>query len=371
MEHREYCYWLLSMQTVGSAAIARMLYEYGSPESIWQKGPLPDLSERQQAEFFRSKSNIGSLRRQYEKLQRDGVRMILAEDEDYPRRLRNIHNKPYGFFVKGELPDEGLTHVAIVGARRATPHGLLLAEELAGELARFGIVIVSGMAEGIDGRSHTGALSAGGRTVAVLGCAIDECFPAVNRKLYDSIPVSGGAVISEYAPGMPGLPANFPMRNRIISGLSDLVLVVEARERSGSLITADRALEQGRDVMAVPGRPDDRQSEGCNRLIKQGAGLCTCAKDVLEQLELLPPVKHHRRGDKKKKDADEMTAQQNLTEAELKTWKVIGAEPVHIDSIAAQTGLSIREQLGILMKLELMGYIRSVTTGLYQRNSLL
>lgn len=174
--------------------------------------------------------------------------------------------RPYGLFVKGELPNPNAPAVAIIGARRCTHHGGIIAEHTAAELTRAGILIISGLAIGIDSCSHQGALSAGGKTYAVMGCGPDICYPSSHRNLYEQI-ASHGGILSEYPPGREVRPAYFPLRNRIISGLADLVLVVEARERSGSLITVDQALEQGREVMAVPGRPDDPLSVGCNRLI--------------------------------------------------------------------------------------------------------
>lgn len=177
--------------------------------------------------------------------------------------------RPYGLFVKGELPNPNAPAVAIIGARRCTHHGGIIAEHTAAELTRAGILIISGLAIGIDSCSHQGALSAGGKTYAVMGCGPDICYPSSHRNLYEQI-ASHGGILSEYPPGREVRPAYFPLRNRIISGLADLVLVVEARERSGSLITVDQALEQGREVMAVPGRPDDPLSVGCNRLIPGG-----------------------------------------------------------------------------------------------------
>ena len=356
MTHEEYWYWLLSLHHFGVKTLTKLFRQCGTPEGCWE-ADISELSAEQKEEFLAKKAHPELIQREYEALRWQGIRMITREDADYPLRLKNIHEAPFGFFLRGSLPDESAVAVAMVGARKATSHGKYMAEKLAAELAGLGIAVISGLAEGIDGSSHRGCLSGGGKTYAVLGCGIDGCYPLFHEKLRDEILVSGG-VISEYAPGMPGLPANFPLRNRIISGLSDLVLVVEARQKSGSLITVERALEQGREVMAVPGRPDDPLSEGCNSLLKQGAGLCTCADDILEQLELI-----------KVPAGQDLTpkAVPNLSPDEQKIYDLISPEPVHAEVIMSGSGLSAADVWYILMKLELQGLVRSLSSGYYQR----
>ena len=208
---------------------------------------------------------------------------IRRETDAFPRRLLHMADPPGELHVIGSLPADDQPSVAIVGSRMCSPYGRRIAYQFGMELAARGVQIVSGMALGIDGYAHEGALAANGRTFAVLGCGADICYPEKNRKLYREIPKTGG-ILSEELPGTPPLPYNFPKRNRIISALSDLVIVVEARKKSGSLITADSALEQGRTVMAVPGRVGDALAEGTNHLIAQGAEIAWSVQAILDTL---------------------------------------------------------------------------------------
>lgn len=210
--------------------------------------------------------------------------IYIGRDSDaFPRRLLHMADPPKGLYVIGTLPADDLPSVAIVGSRMCSPYGRRIACRFGMELAEQGVQIISGMALGIDGHAHEGALASGGRTFAVLGCGADICYPEKNRTLYQEIPKKGG-ILSEEPPGTLPLPYHFPKRNRIISGLSDLVIVVEARKKSGSLITADAALEQGRTVMAVPGRVGDALAEGTNHLLAQGAEIAWCVQSVLDIL---------------------------------------------------------------------------------------
>ena len=208
------------------------------------------------------------------------MREILAMEEDFPERLREIPDSPKCIYLIGNLPEKKEPTVGIIGARNGTEYGKKVALSLARELVAYGIGIVSGMAYGIDSAAHRGALEGGGKTYAVLGSGADVCYPAVNQKLYEEIAKTGG-IISEYAPGAPPLPHHFVERNRLIAGLSDVLIVVEARERSGTFITVDRALEQGKQVFAVPGRISDALSKGCNKLLMEGAGICLSQADIL------------------------------------------------------------------------------------------
>ncbi len=198
------------------------------------------------------------------------INYLTREDDGFPERLKRIPSSPKGIYYMGELPDENVPSVAIIGARNCSGYGRQMAREFALEIAGAGIQVISGMAMGVDGIAQNAALSAGGRSFAVLGGGVDICYPAENAKLYERL-LDNGAVISEYAPGTPTIGRNFASRNRIISGLSDAVLVIEARQRSGTLITVGFALDQGKDVYALPGRVNDSLSLGCNELIKDGA----------------------------------------------------------------------------------------------------
>ena len=211
-------------------------------------------------------------------------------EEMYPQRLLVYENMPQIIYVKGKLPLENRKTVAIVGARICSHYGAYQAYRFAKELTQQGVQIISGLAKGIDANAHKGALDAGGNTFAVLGCGVDICYPKQNQKLYEQIIKSGG-VLSEFDNQTPPFAGNFPRRNRIISGLADLVLVVEAKKKSGSLITANYALEQGKTVFAVPGRVDDVLSEGCNLLIADGAGVANSVESILSELQILPKKK--------------------------------------------------------------------------------
>ena len=286
MSALKYWIWLAGTRHIGAAGINRLLYSFGSPEEVYtapeeslkaavglSDGALAELADKS---FDRAERVLDAC----ESL---NISVLSIQDSLYPARLKEIENPPAVLYVKGKLPffDEEPA-IGIVGSRKTTPYGSFAARELAYSLAKAGMLVVSGMAKGIDGIAHTGALQAGAKTVAVLGCGPDIAYPAENRELYEDI-VSSGAVVSEYPPGTPVLGANFPARNRIISGLSLGTLVIEAPVHSGALITASFAMSQGRDIFAVPANIDQPESEGCNELIKEGARLVTRADDILSE----------------------------------------------------------------------------------------
>lgn len=218
--------------------------------------------------------------------QTDTFSFITPFEKEYPDKLKNIPDAPAGLYVRGKVPAESEITVAVVGARDCSEYGRYVAEELGSFLGKSGVTVVSGMARGIDGISQWAALEAGGTSIGILGCGVDICYPARNRALFDRLSEQG-TIISEYPPGTPPRPMNFPARNRIVSGLADAVVVIEARCRSGTLITVDMALEQGKEVFVVPGRVTDRLSDGCNRLIKQGAAIMLSPEELLEELREL------------------------------------------------------------------------------------
>ena len=211
----------------------------------------------------------------------EDIRYIANSDQEFPEKLKELHDCPKGIYVRGKLPDPGKKSVAIVGARMCSAYGRATASYFARVLAANDVQIISGLALGIDGAAHEGALMAGGATFAVMAGAVDTCYPRAHIELYEQMRRTGG-IISEEPCGCPPLPKLFPKRNRLISALSDMVLVVEAKKKSGSLITADFAAEQGRDIFAVPGRLEDSLSEGCNELIFQGAGTAISPERMLE-----------------------------------------------------------------------------------------
>lgn len=283
----------------------------------------------------------------------NSIQYIRQQDAAYPERLRVHRGMPKGLYVLGRLPDPSRRSVAIVGARRSSRYGDEMARVFAGELAREGIQIISGMAWGIDGMAHEGALEAGGDTFAVLGSGVDVCYPAGHRRLYERL-IEKGGILSEQPPGMPPKPGHFPARNRIISGLSDLVLVVEAREKSGSLITADLALEQGKDVFAVPGRIGDGLSQGCLNLIRQGAGLADSPLAILEALGM-------NAGKNTEPEKILLAKDENI----VYSW--IRLQPVSLDEIVKKTRMPVQKVLSLLVGLELKGCIREIRKNDYVR----
>lgn len=290
----------------------------------------------------------------WEKLQEQGIRMIPYFSEEYPKKLTNISQPPYALYVKGSLPRENQVSVAIVGARRCTHYGEQIALEYGEALASEGIQIISGMARGIDGAGQRGALNAGGATYGVLGCGVDICYPRENIGLYMDIQQKGG-IISEQIPGQPPLPAYFPERNRIISGLADVVLVIEAKEKSGSLITADMALEQGKDVYALPGPVTSSMSQGCHRLIRQGAGILISPEDLLIELGI-NIVNQGQIIDKNEKV---------LESTENMVYSCLGLFPKGMSQLLEETGLNVQELLEQLITLEMKGYVKEISKNYY------
>lgn len=284
-------------------------------------------------------------------LKNRGIEVVTIDEDQYPILLSKISKPPYILYYRGDISIANKFCLAIVGARNCTVYGKKVARDLASSLSAENIVVVSGMARGIDTEAHMGALDAAGKTVAVLGSGVDIVYPRENKVLYDNL-VEKGLVMTEFSPGTRPEPGNFPIRNRIISGLSKGIIVVEAQKRSGALITADAALEQGRDVFAVPGAITSSLSEGCNNLIKQGACLVTCYQDILQEYYEFTP----------KAVRQECQEQELLlldTEEEL-VIQCIGYDPSHMDEILSATGLSVGQLSTILLQLELRGLIKSL-----------
>ncbi len=292
-----------------------------------------------------------------------GVRILPWADPDYPKLLRNIHNPPIILYVKGRVDLLQGPALGMVGARAASDYGKKIADNLAADLARHGLTIFSGLALGIDTAAHQGALRAGGNTAAVLGCGVDFVYPSHNRTLYERLCVDG-ALVSEYPLGTRPESFRFPARNRIISGLSLGVLVVEAAKRSGSLITAFLALEQGREVFAVPGRVDSLKSEGTHRLLKEGAKLVHSVEDIFEEL---PAHWRQEQGDFDQDSNREIS--ENLDPLEKTVFVFLDAYPKTIEEIILGTGFSPQKAAELLLLLELHGLITSLPGKRYQRAS--
>lgn len=311
---------------------------------------------------------FGCIGENYEKMEREGIRFICMQSPEYPKRLREIPDPPFGLYVLGKLPEDEGKSVAIVGARNCSPYGAHMAAELGRELAGYGVQVVSGMAKGIDGISQQAALNAGGISFGVLGSGVDVCYPPSNKGLYRQLAQQGG-VLSEYPVGSQPRPERFPQRNRIISGLSDIVIVVEAKQKSGTLITVDMALEQGREIYCVPGRNTDKLSEGCNKLIAQGAGIYLSMEDFLERTGILFGKIPEKEKDKagKELDSTERLMKVQLGEKEYALWKLLDYEPVSIEqlyiqlvSVKGMGQISMQEMMGMLTNLVLLDRAENV-----------
>ena len=372
-------YWLAlkSIEGVGDTLFGPLLERFGSPAAVFsasvhELAGIPKMSKKSTEAILAFNDWDGILRRM-DVMNQAGIRMVTFLDKSYPRHLLNVYDRPALLYVAGHLQSDDIC-VAIVGSRHASTYGKYTTDRISRELTLRGVTIVSGMARGIDSSAHRGALAAKGRTVAVLGSGLDVIYPPENKKLFDAI-VQSGAVISEYPPGTQPLPFHFPARNRIISGMSYGVLVVEAGEKSGSLITAKLAMEQGREVFAIPGPIDSSSSRGTNSLIKQGAKLIDNVDDILE--EILPQLERmatesvplSRKADEtgsgqsipEKNGIPERTApekdRETLSPVDRKILEAIAGGQTHADDIIAGTGLPPAEALGALMILEIKGWV--------------
>ncbi len=287
-KERAFALWLCSLPGVGDRTAEKLLQHFGTWENVYrakEEEITPYLRKGSLEAFLESREKTSPMER-YRGLQERGIGFVIRSDKEYPDRLREIPDPPQGIFYRGRLPDNRRPAVAVIGARDCSEYGRYVASELGRELGRRGISVISGMARGIDGISQEKALETGGVSYGVLGCGVDICYPRQNRPLYDRLLQEGG-LLSSYVPGTPPLARNFPPRNRIVSGLADALVVIEARDRSGTLITVDMALEQGKEVYVVPGRVTDRLSDGCNRLLKQGAGVFLSPEEFLRELSEL------------------------------------------------------------------------------------
>ena len=346
-------YWVLlsTVSQIGPARFKKLLEAFGDAEAAWKASPgalaMAGLDRRavEALAALRSKADPAEV---WQKVERTGAKVVTWDDAAYPEQLGHIPDPPPVLYIRGNLLPTDRFAVAVVGTRRVTAYGRQVAERLVADLARAGVTIVSGLARGTDAVAHRAALQAGGRTLAVLGSGLDRIYPTEHAGLAREIERQG-ALISEFPPGTPPDALNFPRRNRIISGLSMGTLVVEAGETSGALITADFALEQGREVFAVPGSILSPASIGPNRLIQDGAKLVRGAQDVLEELNVSAIVQQ---------EAVREVLPGNETEAAL--LRLLGGEPRHIDELGRAAALPVAEVSSALTMLELKGLVRQV-----------
>jgi len=350
---------LLSKLPLLNSKKCRQIVEYfGSPKKVFSASfndimKVPGLDKETALSIMQAKKM--NIEKEIAELHKIDVNIVGFQDSLYPPNLLTIFVPPFLLYVRGKLKKEDVNAVAIVGTRRATTYGKLAARKLARDLAKEGITIISGMARGIDTAAHWGALEGGGRTIAVLGCGVDIVYPPENKRLMEEI-IKNGAVISEFPLKSAPDAFHFPQRNRIISGLSKGVVVVEAPLRSGALITVNFALEEGREVFAVPGNIFSPNSQGTNRLIKEGAKLVETKEDILEELNFPLIHKEINKGNNP-----------SLSLEERKMLDLLKDKPLHINSIIKISNLSASEVGGSLIKLEIKGLVRELPGKIFAR----
>ena len=372
-----YWVWLALKTTPANRAIRELLSEVPDPELIY------NMTEEQLMLFpyinkisFRKlmDKDLDPAKIIVEKCMKNNYNIICYADEEYPEALRNIPAFPLVLYHRGlKMALSDLLCISVVGTRKASAYGLKCAYEFSRDLACNGVLVVSGMAEGIDGAAHDGAKSINKPTLAVLGTAIDRIYPVCNRYLYEYM-LYNGSIISEYPPGAITYPSSFPERNRIISGISSGVLIAEAPEISGALITADIALEQGRDIFAVPNIVDNEKGVGSNRLIQTGAKLVTSASDILEEYRgQYASINEIRRGQEPEKSDEALKVKfldsfTDLTSMERKVAELCGTEPQTADGLASGTDIPMNYILSSLTMLEIKGVVKSVIGNKFMLN---
>jgi DNA processing protein len=348
---RKYWVGFNLVKGIGAVRLKALLDAFGEAKSAWEASPESlrevGLNAKLIDHLAKVRTSI-SLDDVWQNIQNQGITVLTWNDEGYPARLQEVSPSPPVLYVRGRLTMEDHWAVAIVGTRRITAYGRQVTEQIVSVLAHAGVTIVSGLARGIDGVAHKAALEAGGRTLAVLGSGVDKIYPPEHRKLAEQI-MEHGALISDYPPGTPPEASNFPPRNRIISGLSMATVIVEADLKSGALITAEFAAEQGREVFAVPGNVLAPQSRGTNRLIQDGAHPLLDPHEILEVLDLTRISEHQ---------TARMVLPSNATEAQL--FGLLTHEPLHVDEIRAQVTLPIEQVISTLALMELKGMVRQV-----------
>lgn len=354
-----YWLWFSSIDGLTRQYMYRLLGYYDTPANIYDADNKeldmllpPEVMAEWQSN--RQDKRVEALKRQ---LDEQRISFLYHGHLEYPERLKQIPDAPLCLYIKGRLPKEDQMHIAIVGSRSSTVYGREAAVYFARELAKRGIGIISGLARGIDGAAHEGALAAGGYTLGFIGGGIYSMYPRENYMLYRKMEQSGG-IVSEYPPHTPPLGRLFPERNRLISGMSDGILVIEARRRSGTLITVDQGLEQGKNIYAVPGRITDKNSEGCIHLIRDGAKPVLSVEDILEDLKIANANNDNFIND------IELT-ENSLAQSEKKVYSCLSLDPVYVDEVITRTGIPASKVLSVLLSLELKGFVKQVVKNYY------
>lgn len=351
MDDKKYWIGFNLIKGIGAVRMQNLVAYFGDLESAWgadaNELSASGLGAKLVEKVISARKDI-NLDQVWTKIEAQGIKIVTWADEEYPNRLREIDQPPPVLYIRGEYLQDDLFAVAIVGTRKVTAYGRQVTEEIASFLAMNGITVISGLARGVDAIAHQAALKVGGRTIGILGSGVDKIYPPEHRALADEI-MKRGAIISDYAVGTPPDASNFPPRNRIISGLSLAVVVIEAAETSGALITAEFAAEQGREIFAVPGSILAPQSKGTNKLIQNGAWPLLTPDDLMQALDLTRIGEH--------KSARKILP---TDEVEAKVLSVLSSEPLHVDEIHNQAGLPIEKISATLALMELKGMVRQV-----------
>ena len=359
MSEMWYTYWLACVEGITGDRKCELCRKNGSAEAVYyieEKGIREQIITEKEWGILKESKKKRNWREAYQKVVDRGIQMAVRGQNNYPKRFEELAGMPYALFFIGEMPREGMPSVAVVGARRCSSYGEKMTLRFVERLAESGIQIISGMALGIDGMAHRAALNVGGKTFAVLGGGADVCYPAAHKGLYKDL-IKRGGILSEQPPGTPPVAWHFPARNRLISGLADVVLVMEAKEKSGSLITADFALDQGKDVYALPGPVTSALSQGCHRLIRQGAGILITPEELMDEWNL----NRMQIGQKNNKN------EKMLESPERMVYSCLDLFPKGIDELMKETELSISELMERLITLELKGYAEEVSRNYYIR----
>ncbi len=351
MDEKKYWVGFNLIKGIGAVRMLGLVTYFGDLESAWGADPTSlaeaGLGVKLVERVMAARKNV-DLDQVWEKIESQGIKILTWQDEAYPTRLKEIDQPPPVMYIRGEYLQDDLFAVAIVGTRRITPYGRQVTEELAAFLGSNGITVISGLARGVDAIAHHAALKAGGRTIGILGSGVDKIYPPEHQKLAEQM-IERGAIISDYVPGTPPDASNFPPRNRIISGLSLAVVVIEAGETSGALITAGFAAEQGREIFSVPGSIFAPQSKGTNKLIQNGALPLLSVNDLMQALDF------NRIGEHK-------TARKILPtdETEARLLNILSNESMHVDEIRNQAELPIEKVSATLALMELKGMVRQL-----------
>ncbi|MDF2820736.1 MAG: protecting protein DprA [Clostridiales bacterium] len=357
IEREGYWYWFNNIDGIGRKKQQILLDYFEDVEEIWKVSEdslkeIKALSSNDVASFVDSR-NAEKIKKDFEMLKKWKVEFLSIENKNYPTKLKNIYDYPYGIYYSGNYINNDTLSIAVIGARNCSEYGIELATYFGRELSKAGVQVISGLARGIDTYAHKGALMSNGNTIGVLGTGIDICYPEENIKVMEEMLERGG-ILSEYNLGVQPRPGHFPMRNRIISALVDGIVVIEARKRSGSLITANIGLEHGKDIFAVPGRAFDKLSEGTNAIIKAGAKITTKIEDVLEEYFDI-------------EESDQFSVKSRIITNQLEKtiYNILDFDPKCIDELEGESKLPIGQFLQGLLSLEIHGAIRKVANSGY------